>query len=91
MDQTNKEKYLNQFSFNNHEFNFLMLVNDEHECLRTLESFSEYMFISLSHHFWLTAEHLMFFILEAVEKQRGIVSLADDWESIILKLLHSIA
>ena len=30
MDQTNKEKYLNQFSFNNHEFNFLMLVNDEH-------------------------------------------------------------
>jgi hypothetical protein len=29
----------------------------------------------------------MFFILEAVEKQRGIVSLADDWESIILKLL----
>jgi len=25
----------------------------------------------------------MFFILEAVEKQRGIVSLADDWESII--------
>jgi hypothetical protein len=28
----------------------------------------------------------MFFILEAVEKQRGIVSLADDWESIILKL-----
>ena len=35
--------------------------------------------------------HSMFFILEAVEKQRGIVSLADDWESIILKLLHSIA
>ena len=33
----------------------------------------------------------VFFILEAVEKQRGIVSLADDWESIILKLLHSIA
>ena len=28
----------------------------------------------------------MFFILEAVEKQRGIVSLADDWESVILKL-----
>jgi hypothetical protein len=27
----------------------------------------------------------MFFILEAVEKQRGIISLADDWESIILK------
>jgi hypothetical protein len=27
----------------------------------------------------------MFFILEAVEKQRGIVSLADDWESIIFK------
>ena len=23
MDQTNKEKYFNQFSFNNHEFNFL--------------------------------------------------------------------
>ena len=33
----------------------------------------------------------VFFILEAVEKQRGIVSLADDWESIILKILHSIA
>jgi hypothetical protein len=28
----------------------------------------------------------MFFILEAVEKQRGIVLLADDWESVILKL-----
>jgi hypothetical protein len=28
----------------------------------------------------------MFFILEAVEKQKGIVSLADDWESVILKL-----
>ena len=27
----------------------------------------------------------MFYILEAVEKQRGIVSLADDWESMILK------
>jgi hypothetical protein len=27
---------------------------------------------------WLTAGHLMFFILEAVEKQRDIVLLADD-------------
>ncbi len=25
-----KKKYLNLFSFNNHEFNFLMLDNDEH-------------------------------------------------------------
>ena len=25
-----KKKYLNLFSFNNHKFNFLMLVNDEH-------------------------------------------------------------
>ena len=25
-----KKKNLNLFSFNNHEFNFLMLVNDEH-------------------------------------------------------------
>ncbi len=28
----------------------------------------------------------MFFILEAVEKQRGIVSLAGDWESKFFRL-----
>ena len=42
LDQTiNKiKKNYNLFSFNNHKFNFLMLVNDEHQCLRILESFS---------------------------------------------------
>jgi hypothetical protein len=29
----------------------------------------------------------MFYILEAVEDQRGIVSLAGDWESMILNFL----
>ena len=68
-----------------------MLVDDESLMFKDLGVFfSIYVHKSISS-LLINGWTFNVFILEAVEKQRGIVSLADDWESIILKLLHSIA
>ena len=78
-------KYINPFSFNNHEFNFLMLVDDESLMFKDLGVFfSIYVHKSISS-LLINGWTFNVFIWEAVEKQRDIVSLADDWESIILQ------
>jgi hypothetical protein len=68
-----------------------MLVDDESLMFKDLGVFfSIYVHKSISS-LLINGWTFNVFIWEAVEKQRDIVSLADDWESIILKLLHSIA
>ncbi len=68
-----------------------MLVDDESLMFKDLGVFfSIYVYKSISS-LLINGWTFNVFIWEAVEKQRDIVSLADDWESIILKLLHSIA
>ena len=62
--------------------NFLMLVDDESLMFKDLGVFfSIYVHKSISS-LLINGWTFNVFIWEAVEKQRGIVSLADDWESV---------